>query len=69
MTRTQLNLGTGDLDNLARITSAQREIKEIADELFHRKTSKRDDRQQLARRLNSVAVSLHTVELRLGDQS
>jgi hypothetical protein len=66
--RSRLNLSTGDLDTLARLASAQREVKTVADALYHSRTSKREDRQQLARQLNAVAASLRTVELRLGEE-
>lgn len=68
--RTQLNVTTGELDNLRRLAEAQREIHEITDDIFNRrKGTKRAEREDYARRLNRVAVTLHTVELNLGGGS
>lgn len=63
--RARLNFDTSDLDVVRRLSDAQREVRAAADELFRSKTSRKDDRQALARRLNAVASSLKTVELRL----
>lgn len=63
--RSTLNLDTGDLDALQRIAGAKREIGEIADALFNSKTSRREQRNEFGRRLNSVKASLTTVEMRL----
>lgn len=68
MTRTRLNMGTGELDAIARIAGAQREVKDIADRLYFGKTSKKDERQDFARRLNAVAASLKSAELTLGEE-
>ncbi len=51
-------------DSLVRLQKARTEIREVADVLFFGRTSKREDRRDLARRLNAVAASLRTVELR-----
>lgn len=66
--RSEVNLSTGDLDVLARLAGAQREVKAIADQLYHGKTSKREERRDFARRLNAVAAALRTVELLLGGE-
>lgn len=63
--RSKLNLDTGDLDALQRIAGAKREIAEIADALINSRTSKREQRHELGRRLNAVKASLTTVEMRL----
>lgn len=56
---------TGDYDVLARLAAAQQEAHAIAERLFDR-TSKREERADFARRLNALAASLRTIELRLG---
>jgi hypothetical protein len=63
--RARLNVTTGDLDSLARLAAAQRELGEIANALLHASTSRRAEREQHGRRLNAVKASLHTVELHL----
>ena len=69
MSRSVLNLTTDDLDTLARLAAARREIREIADALFHSNAGrKKSDRHDFARRLNGANVSLRTVEMRLGGE-
>lgn len=64
--RATLNMTTDDLDNLYRLSSAQRELSDIAGSLFHGKTSKRGERLDFSNRLYRVLSSLKTVEMRLG---
>lgn len=63
--RSELNLSTGTLDALRRIAEARRQLEEIAELLFFARTSTKQQRQDCARRLNSVRASLRTVELTL----
>jgi len=66
--RAQLNFTTGEIEDISRLAQAQREIKDIADELYQAKTSKKETRRDYARRLNLVASSLKTVEMRMGGE-
>lgn len=63
--RAAVNVTTGDLEVLARMADARREIEYVAERLFHERTSRRAGREDLGRRLNAVAVSLRTIELLL----
>lgn len=66
MERSALNLTTGDLEVLARLADAQREVGEIADLLIlSRRGSKKEERHEFGRRLNAVKSQLKTIELRL----
>lgn len=65
MERSRLNFTTGDLDVMARLAGAQREVGAIASGLLNSRTSKRADREDYGRRLNAVRASLRTVECRL----
>jgi hypothetical protein len=63
--RTTVNVTTGELDMLSRLSAAQRELGEVASTLLGARTMKGEDRRQLGRRLNAVKDSLKTVELTL----
>jgi hypothetical protein len=65
VTRSTLNVTTGDLDVLRRLDAAQRELEEIANDLLYQKTSKKERRQEHGRRLNAIKASLKTVTLTL----
>lgn len=66
--RLSLNMTTAELEVLARIASAQRELHTIADELIRARSSKIETRHEQGRKLNAVAASLRSVELALGGE-
>jgi hypothetical protein len=66
MSRATLNLSMGDLDAIARLSDAQRQIGEIADALLYERTSRRGRREDFGRRLNAIKASIRTVEIHVG---